>query len=77
MMDKSVRKISGIDDAIGRSLEEAGYLKAYQVFGEYLRLRKDREKFETWIKTKATNMNSSNRGKCFKCLDDWGKQHFP
>ncbi|XP_017772979.1 PREDICTED: barrier-to-autointegration factor-like [Nicrophorus vespilloides] len=70
MRDKPVTDLAGIAETLGSELIAAGFDKAYVVLGQFLVLKKNKEKFQEWLKD-TCNANSDQSQKCFNCLNDW------
>ncbi len=70
MGEKGVLELPGIGDVLGPKLVDAGFDKAYTVFGQFLVLKKDKEKFLGWIKT-TVGANAEQGALCYQCLKDW------
>uniref|UniRef100_A0A1I7UQR3 Barrier-to-autointegration factor 1 n=1 Tax=Caenorhabditis tropicalis TaxID=1561998 RepID=A0A1I7UQR3_9PELO len=73
MGDKEVTCIAGIGPTYGTKLTDAGFDKAYVLFGQYLLLKKDEDLFIEWLKETAGV--TANHGKsAFNCLNEWAEQ---
>ncbi len=70
MGEKEVYKLAGIGKVLGKRLVDAGFDKAYTVFGQFLVLKKDKEKFLGWIKT-TVGANAKQGADCYNCLEKW------
>lgn len=68
--EKPASALAGIGDVHGKSLSDAGFDKAYKVFGQYLVLGKDETRFKKWL-AGITTANRSQQDQCYRCLRDW------
>lgn len=73
MGQKEVSKLPGIGITIKQRLNEKGITRAYQVFGQFLVLNKDRDSFFEWLR--ACGVDDGKCQACFDALDDWSKHH--
>lgn len=73
MGNKSCTDLPGISVVLGKRLSDAGFDKAYCVFGQFLLLKKNKELFQEWLNMEvAANKWQSER--CYKCLLEWCNQ---
>lgn len=70
---KLVTELPGIGSVTGKKLNDDGITRVYQVFGQFLVLNKDREKFYKWLGGYGANEGQCKA--CFDALDDWSKNH--
>ena len=70
MGDKDVTDLAGIGQVLGRQLRRKGFDKAFQVFGKFLLLKKNKESFVDWIQ-ETTKANIKQAGDCYQCLYVW------
>ena len=52
MGEKPVTDLAGIGDVLGKRLESKGFDKAYVMLGQFLLMKKNKEKFLKWMKVK-------------------------
>ena len=52
MGEKPVTDLAGIGDVLGKRLESKGFDKAYVLLGQFLLMKKNKEKFLKWMKVK-------------------------
>ena len=52
MGEKAVTDLAGIGDVLGKRLESKGFDKAYVLLGQFLLMKKNKEKFLKWMKVK-------------------------
>lgn len=71
---KSVKKLAGIGPVLGGRLEEKGFDKAYVVLGQFLVLKKDKQKFMDWLK-ETCGADMKERSDCYNCLKEWCDQY--
>ena len=50
MGEKAVTDLAGIGDVLGKRLESKGFDKAYVVLGQFLLLKKNKDRFVDWLK---------------------------
>ncbi|XP_061602023.1 barrier-to-autointegration factor-like protein [Cololabis saira] len=70
MGDKPVTDLPGIEETLGRRLQERGFYNAYKVLGQFVWLRRDTDRFTTWLK-KAIGATSEQADLCARALEDW------
>ena len=70
---KEVTELPGIGPVTVKKLNDDGITRVYQVFGQFLVLNKDREKFYKWLR--GFGANDGQCKACFDALDDWSKHH--
>ncbi|CAF0727234.1 unnamed protein product [Adineta ricciae] len=70
--DKSIRDVPGIGDVLGTKLSDAGYERAYTLFGKYLLCNKDLEEFQDWIQTQC-GANSHQAKSAAQAFADWAE----
>ncbi|UJR33552.1 hypothetical protein I4U23_020993 [Adineta vaga] len=70
--DKGIRDIPGIGDVLGTKLSEAGYDKAYTLFGKYLLCNKDLEEFQDWIQIQC-GANSHQAKSAAQAFSEWAE----
>ncbi|CAF4435598.1 unnamed protein product [Rotaria sp. Silwood2] len=77
--DKNIRDVPVIGDVLGAKLSEAGYEKAYTLFGKFLLCHKDVEEFQDWIQTQC-GANSHQAKTAAQSLSEWAEafisEHF-
>ncbi|XP_054924611.1 barrier-to-autointegration factor-like [Dermacentor andersoni] len=73
MGEKDVTELAGVGDVLGGRLKDRGFDKAYVVLGQFLELKKDRQGFESWMKS-TCSANSKQAGDCYECLRDWSQE---
>ena len=73
MGQKEVSKLPGIGTTLKQRLNEKGITRAYQVFGQFLVLNKDRDSFFEWLR--GFGADDGQCKACFDALDDWSKHH--
>lgn len=74
MGNKEVEKIPGIGITIGGQMKTEGITYAYQVFGHFLVLKKDKKKFCDGVKTFGADNGQSNA--CYNAMLEWSQQYF-
>lgn len=73
MGNKPCTELPGISVVLGKRLSDAGFDKAYSIFGQLLLLKKDKELFQEWLNMEvAANKWQSER--CYECLLEWCDQ---
>ena len=70
MGNKDVTDLAGIGQVLGRQLKRKGFDKAFEVFGKFLLLKKNKESFVDWIQ-EITKANIKQAGDCYQCLYVW------
>jgi len=75
MGDKRVTEIHGVGRDLGSKLKDQGYGQAYHVFGQYLVLNKDYQRFIEWMK-KTCGATTRQANDCYICLNQWSNIHF-
>ncbi|CDW59182.1 barrier to autointegration factor [Trichuris trichiura] len=74
MAGKDVSAVAGIGEAYAKKLREEGFDEASVLFGQFLLLRKDEEKFADWLKEFA-GVNTRHARACASCFAEWALQH--
>jgi barrier-to-autointegration factor len=75
MGDKKPTEIPGIGTVAEKKFAAHDYDFAYQIFGEYLVLKKDVEDFSEFL-SDIGGMNASNIKRCVECVDAWSNNFF-
>ncbi|CAF0789917.1 unnamed protein product [Didymodactylos carnosus] len=70
--DKGIRDVPGIGEVLGTKLADAGYEKAYVLFGKFLLSNKDPESFQDWLQTQC-GANSHQAKTTTQALSDWAE----
>ncbi|KAH7974519.1 hypothetical protein HPB49_016384 [Dermacentor silvarum] len=70
MGEKDVTDLAGIGDVLGKRLKNKAFDKAYVVLGQFLVMKKNKQMFESWLKS-TCDANSKQAGDCYQCLHDW------
>ena len=73
MREKEVTDLAGIGPVLGKQLKMKGFDKAFEVFGKFLLLKKNKESFVKWIQ-ENTKANRKQAGDCYQCLYAWCKE---
>ncbi|VDD87667.1 unnamed protein product [Enterobius vermicularis] len=73
MGEKEVTAIAGIGPTYGEKLTQAGFDKAYVVFGQFLLLKKEKDLFVDWLKEVA-GVSSHHATSAYNCLKEWSDQ---
>jgi len=70
--NKPATALPGIGDKLGERLKNnAGFDFAYLVLGQYLLLRKDEEKFKSWLGQDEYRANAEQQTECFNLIKEW------
>lgn len=75
IMNKSVDKLPGIGETLGKKLTAAGFTRADKVLGQFLLLDKERGVFIEWLK-EITDANDRQSDDCYTALKEWCESHF-
>ena len=75
MGTKGVTALPGISGKSGDDLIAAEFDYAYQVIGQFLILRKDKAKFERWLKDICKSLRPQDVNKCYQAANDWCSQY--
>jgi nucleotidyltransferase/DNA polymerase involved in DNA repair len=67
MSDKPVTDLPGIGAVLGNRLEKLGFKKAWDVLGQFLVLKKDKELFKGWLNV-TCGANDKQSSDCYECL---------
>lgn len=70
---KDVTKIPGIGSVIGENMGRKGITYAFEVFGMFLVLKQDEEKFCGWLMEFAAN--SKQRSDCYNAMRGWSDNY--
>ncbi|XP_076024295.1 barrier-to-autointegration factor-like [Genypterus blacodes] len=70
MGEKPVTELAGIGEVLGGRLARRGFGKADAVFGQFLLMGRDEQKFGRWLKD-ISGANSKHRRDCHGCLQEW------
>ena len=74
MGSKDVEKIPGIGSVIGEKMKKKGIRYAYQIFGQFLVLRKDEDEFCECLE--QFTANKKQRSDCYNAMLDWSQKYF-
>ena len=74
MKKKDVTEIPGIGEKIGENMKKKGINFAYEVFGKFLVLKKNKKDFCDWLEQFVAN--AKHREDCYKAIDEWRKNYF-
>lgn len=74
MGEKGVTEIPGIGKEIGSNMNDKEINFAYEVFGKFLAVKKNKENFCGWLKQFAAN--AKQREDCYKAMEVWSKKYF-
>lgn len=74
MGGKGVTEIPGIGQEIGRNMNDKEIDFAYEVFGKFLVVKKNKENFCEWLKQFVAN--AEHREECYKAMEEWSKKYF-
>lgn len=74
MGKKPVSKVPGIGPEGERKLKQEGFEYASQIFGQFLVLNEDEEKFEDWLKQRGIGEAYCKR--VYLALQEWSGQYF-
>ena len=74
MGSKDVTKIPGIGEKIGGNMNEREINFAYEVFGMFLVVKKNKDNFFKWLKQFVAN--AEHREECYKAMEEWSKKYF-
>ncbi|XP_076024293.1 barrier-to-autointegration factor-like [Genypterus blacodes] len=72
MGEKRVTELAGIGEALGSRLTEKGFSMAVAALGQFLALRKDEQKFMSWLKD-ICGANLKQQKECYECLKEWSE----
>jgi len=72
---KPVTVLPGIGKVWGGQLTENGLGQAYQIFGQYLFLAQDGERFTYWLQEKC-GIGTKRAWRVHSALDEWNQQYF-
>lgn len=70
MGEKTVSAVAGIGYVLGGRLTDRGFDKAYVILGQYLVLKKDKQRFKDWLK-ETCGANAKQQEDCYQCLKGW------
>ncbi|XP_077497231.1 barrier-to-autointegration factor-like [Amblyomma americanum] len=70
MGNKSVTDLAGIGDSLGGRLRDQGFMRADNVVGQYLLMRRNEDRFTSWL-SNASGANRRQARDCYRCVDDW------
>lgn len=70
MGNKSVTELAGIGPVLGARLSSKGYSRAHAVLGQFLILRRNRERFKDWL-YQICNANEQQQKACYMCIKAW------
>ena len=74
MGKKGVTEIPGIGKEIGSNMNDKEINFAYEVFGKFLVVKKNKENFCGWLKQFVAN--AKQREDCYKAMEEWSKIYF-
>lgn len=74
MENKSVKKMPGIGRVLGEQMEAGGITYAYEVFGQFLVLKKDKAAFCNWLRTFGADNGQCND--CYYAIIEWSVHFF-
>ena len=66
--------LAGVGEILGKKLKSKGLEKAEDVFAQFLMMKKNKNKFEEWMKELGANKKTA--GDCYQCLSDWYEEFF-
>ncbi len=75
MARKEVSELAGIGDVLGARLAANGFTAADMVYGQFLILGRDKERFNEWL-FQMCQANAKQQKDCFNCLSEWDRQFF-
>lgn len=75
MGDKKITEIPGIGPVAEKKFAKHNYNFAYQIFGEYLILKKDVEVFSKFL-SDIGGMNAPNIKNCVESIETWSDSFF-
>ncbi|CAF0809909.1 unnamed protein product [Didymodactylos carnosus] len=70
--DKTIKEVPGIGEVLGTKLTEAGYERAYVLFGKFLLSNKDAELFQDWLQTQC-GANAHQAKTTTQALSEWAE----
>lgn len=71
MGSKGVIVIPGIGDKFAAQLQNQGYNQAFQVYGQYLVMGRNEERFYGWLTDSFRFMNVKHQRAIFQGLDEY------
>lgn len=74
MADKGVKDMPGIGSVLGGQMEAKGIYYAYEVFGQFLVLKKDKKAFCDWLRTYGADNGQCND--CYNAIIEWSEHYF-
>ena len=72
---KLVTVLPGIGTVWGGELTENGFGQASQIFGQYLALGQDEERFTYWLRQNC-GIGPTRAGHVYSALHEWNQQYF-
>lgn len=75
MGNKSVTAIPGIEEGFAADLRARNIDKAYQLYGQYLILDRNEERFNDWLTSTFRLMNVKHQKACYQALKEYDDRY--
>jgi hypothetical protein len=72
---KDVTSVAGIGYVAATKLKEIGFVKAHQLFGQFLVLDMNEESFSSWLND-STGLSANHVQACYNCLKEYADTYF-
>lgn len=75
MGNKSVKAIPGIGEEFAAELKACNMDKAYQLYGQFLILDRNEERFNDWLTSQFRLMNVKHQKACYQALKEYDDRY--